>query len=635
MTPQPMTTVQKIIARAAGKAWVGVGDYVDCTPDYLVNQELVWPVHKRNLDRLGIERLQRPDKFVLVVDHTTSATMGSKHPATHRLLKNVAKQYDITNFFGPGTGLRHLLMVEKGFARPGLLVFSDEGNIASIGAVGAVSIPMTTDIVAVLATGKNWVSVPATVKITLTGALRHGVTARDVAQTLIRDFSSSGKFADCCLEFGGPGLATLNMDERQTILACVYHTGADTALMEVDAVALDYVHARADGREMHFLAGDAGAQLAMEITCDLSCIEPMITVPPHIDAVRPVSELVGKKIDQATIGSCAGNRLEDMRAGAAVLKDRHIADHVTMYISPGSAEVYAQSAREGLLEIFANAGATVLPPGCNTCWGYHGVLTGDEVSISTHQFNYQGRNGSRDAAIYLSSAAVVAASAVAGEIACAPDAAGLHPSLPAGAPAFQVVDRALASGTLLGSQGAGSAADAVPFELEGRVWKFGDDICGDDGIIDFSAVAKGFGEPFDEATLKSMCFTRYRPEFPTSVHAGDIVVAGKNFAHQNHVEVSAAIRLSGVSAVVAESCESALVRRALSQGLAILVAPGITDAVEDGDTLRVDPSRGVVTTSSGKTFFTKPFSPRMVEILRAGSLIASLGNKPAACLNQA
>jgi 3-isopropylmalate/(R)-2-methylmalate dehydratase small subunit len=161
-------------------------------------------------------------------------------------------------------------------------------------------------------------------------------------------------------------------------------------------------------------------------------------------------------------------------------------------------------------------------------------------------------------------------------------------------------------------------------QLRGRVWKFGDQVSGDDGIIDFSAVRDGFGKPFDVELLKSMCFRRLNPRFPLEVQPGDIVVAGENFAHHNHIEVSAAIKFSGIGAVVVESCESGFVRRALSQGLPILTVPGITQHVQDGDVICVNPATGRIELANGRTLEARPFSTRMLEIWQAGGLVEAL-----------
>lgn len=159
---------------------------------------------------------------------------------------------------------------------------------------------------------------------------------------------------------------------------------------------------------------------------------------------------------------------------------------------------------------------------------------------------------------------------------------------------------------------------------EGRVWKFGDQVSGDDGIIDFSAVRDGFGKAFDEPLLRQMCFRRLNPNFPAQVQPGDIVVGGQNFAHHNHIEVSAAIKLSGIAVVVVESSESGFIRRALSQGLPVIVMPGITQLVEDGDRIAVNPATGEIRLAGGRVVHARPFSERMVAIWQAGSLVESL-----------
>ena len=410
------TIAQKIIARAAGRAAVEVGEYVTVTPDYTVCQELFWPGHKRNLERIGVDRIPRPDKAVMVIDHSTSAAMGSQHHETHRTLRDWCESQGIENFFGPGSGLRHLVMTERGFARPGTLVFSDEGNIASIGALGALNMPISTEVLVSLIQDENWVAVPPSARITLQGRLGFGVTARDLIQTILRDTTPDGRLLQCCVEFDGPGVATLSLDDRQTLLASLFHSGAYTGIMEPDAAAQDYVRARAEGRPWQVVRADPEAEYVAQLSFDLGAISPLVTVPPDAHGAVPVEEAAGTRIDQASIGSCANGRLDDLRAAARILRGRRVAPHVTLYITPGSSGIYAEAAREGLLEVFAEAGAAVLAPGCTTCWGYQGVLNDGEVSISTQQFNYQGRNGSRTARVFLAGPHVVAASAVAGRI---------------------------------------------------------------------------------------------------------------------------------------------------------------------------------------------------------------------------
>ena len=406
---------EKIIPRAAGRDSVEPGEYVTVSPDYTCCQDISWPARKKIMEEAGVTRLARPDKLVMVVDHTTAAGMGTAYHANHREMRDFAARHG-ANYYGPGSGLRHQVLIEEGYARPGLLVFSDEPNIASIGAVGALNLAISTEVVVTSVLNENWMVVPRPVRITLTGELRPGVQIRDLAQILIRDFAETDDLSQSCIEYAGPGVSTLSLDERQTLLACTYHAGPDTALMPVDEVALDYVRARAGDRPYELFTADPGAEYAFEATYDLSEVEPMITVPPELHTVVPVGDIAGLRIDQAAIASCANARMDDLRIAASLLKGRRIADHVTMYITPGSREIYAEAGREGLLSVLAEAGATILAPGCTTCWGYEGVLGDGEVSVSTHQMNYNGRNGSREARAYLGSPYLVAAAALAGEV---------------------------------------------------------------------------------------------------------------------------------------------------------------------------------------------------------------------------
>ena len=416
-TSTGQTLAQKILARAAGRARVEPGEYLTVTPDYTACQEIAWPIRRKYMDDVGVDKVARPDKLVMVVDHTTFAAKGSSYHRTHGEMAAYAAKNGVENFFGAGTGLRHLVLVERGFARPGLVVFSDEANVSSIGAVGALNVPVSWEVAVTTIGDSNWTQVPESARIHLSGRLARGVQVRDLVQAINRDHTTSGDLAQCCIEYAGPGIAALSLDDRQALCAAAYHTGADTALMPLDEVAIAFVQARAAGRPWYRDASDADAAYCFEAGYDLSALEPFVTLPPSMERVVPVRDAAGLRIDQAAIGSCAANRLDDLRAAAEVLRGRKIARHVTMYITPGSREVHAAAAREGLLEVFMDAGATVLAPGCSTCWGYEGALADKEVSITTHQHNYAGRNGSTSALVHLASPYVVAASAVAGEIA--------------------------------------------------------------------------------------------------------------------------------------------------------------------------------------------------------------------------
>ena len=406
---------QKIIARATGREYVEPGEYVIATPDFTVCQEISWPARKAIMERAGVNKIANPEKVAFVIDHTTSAGMGTNYYKAHKEMKEFALANG-AHFYGAGSGLRHLVMTENAFARPGGLIFSDEPNIASVGVLGALNIAISSEVVVTQVSDSNWMMVPRPVRIKLHGKLPRGVTTRDLAQTLIRDFSQTDTLSQSCIEYCGPAIADLGLDARQTLLACTYHAGADTALMPVDEKAMAYLQERAPDGQYEVFEADADAEYAFETSYDLSVLSPMVTAPPELHNVSVVEDFADQRIDQAAMGTCANGRLEDLRIAAEILKGRKIAPHVTFYITPGSREVYANAAREGLLEIFMQAGATVLAPRCTTCWGYEGYMDAGEVQISTHQMNYHGRNGSRDSLSFLSSPHVVAASAITGFI---------------------------------------------------------------------------------------------------------------------------------------------------------------------------------------------------------------------------
>lgn len=411
------TIAEKIVARAAGRDRVAPGEYVMVTPDISVGHEMFWPLHDRHMKAIGVERFPKPEKVVLVIDHTPLAALDSPYVKVHQDLREFVSRTGFANFFDVGRGgLRHQVMIEKGFARPGMLVFSDEGNIAALGAVGALNFPISWEVIVPMATDSNWVVVPHTARFELVGALGRGVMARDLVQAINAEFGETDLLLQSCVEFVGPALAGLSMDARMGLLSGMYHCGADTAVMPVDAVARAYVEARAAGRPWEAVESDPDAFYALERRYDLSALEPCVTVPPEQHSVVPARELRGTRVDHATIGSCANNRLEDLRAAAEVLRGRRVAPHVTLYVSPGSPEIFAAAGAEGLLSVLSEAGAMILGPGCNTCFGYVGALSAGQTAISTQQQNYHGRSGSPDARIFLGSPYVVAASAAAGEI---------------------------------------------------------------------------------------------------------------------------------------------------------------------------------------------------------------------------
>ena len=410
---KPMTIAEKIIAAAAGVEYVQAGDIHTVEVDQLLSNDgtthLTIDMYHNKLKNPHIADVS---KLVWVVDHNVPCD-SPKTAASHKKMRDFAKEHGIT--FYEGAGVCHQVMMEN-HVRPGELIFGADSHTCAYGALGAFGTGVgCTDYLYAMVTGKSWVLVPETIRFNLTGKLPEGVYARDLSLTIIGQISANGANY-MAMEFGGEGLATLTMADRIAVCNLCVEAGAKTALMEVDDVALGYL--KEHGRTpKHIFKSDEGAQYAKVYEIDLSTIQPIVAKPHFVDNVVPAKECAGVKIDEAFIGSCNNGRIEDLRVAAAVLKGRKVHPLVRLLVVPASQTVYMQALKEGLMDIFMEAGAIVMNANCSVCWGScQGVIGEGETLISTGTRNFKGRAGHPNSFVYLASAATVAASAVAGVI---------------------------------------------------------------------------------------------------------------------------------------------------------------------------------------------------------------------------
>ena len=410
---KPMTMAEKIIAAAAGVDCVQAGDIHTVEVDQLLSNDgtthLTIDMYHNKLKHPHIADVS---KLVWVVDHNVPCD-SPKTAASHKKMRDFAKEHGIT--FYEGAGVCHQVMMEN-HVRPGELIFGADSHTCAYGALGAFGTGVgCTDYLYAMVTGKSWVLVPETLRFNLTGKLPEGVYARDLILTIIGQISANGANY-MAMEFGGEGLATLTMADRIAVCNLCVEAGAKTALMEVDDVALDYL--KEHGRTpKHVFKSDEGAQYAKVYDIDLGTIRPIVAKPHFVDNVVPAKECAGVKIDEAFIGSCNNGRIEDLRVAAEVLKGRKVHPLVRLLVVPASQTVYMQALKEGLMDIFMEAGAIVMNANCSVCWGScQGVIGEGETLISTGTRNFKGRAGHPNSFVYLASAATVAASAVAGVI---------------------------------------------------------------------------------------------------------------------------------------------------------------------------------------------------------------------------
>ena len=355
------------------------------------------------------------NKLVWIVDHNVPSD-SPKTAASQKKMRDFAKEHGIK--FYEGQGVCHQIMMENHVC-PGELIFGADSHTCAYGALGAFGTGVgCTDYLYAMVTGKSWVLVPETLRFNLTGKLPEGVYARDLILTIIGKIGANGANYKA-MEFAGDGMKNLTMSDRIAICNLCVEAGAKTALMEVDDIALHYLHEH--GREPKAcFASDADAHFAAVYDIDLSTITPIVAKPHFVDNVCPAKEATGVKIDEAFLGSCNNGRIEDLRVGAELLKGRKVHPLVRFLVVPASQAVYQQALKEGLLKIFMEAGAIVMNPNCSVCWGScQGVIGEGETLISTGTRNFKGRAGHRDSFVYLASAATVTASAIKGEIATA------------------------------------------------------------------------------------------------------------------------------------------------------------------------------------------------------------------------
>ena len=411
-----MTIAEKIIARAAGVESVRPGDIHTVEVDRLMSNDgtthLTIDMYNTKLKHPHIADVS---KLVWIVDHNVPSD-SPKTAASQKKMRDFAKEHGIT--FYEGQGVCHQIMMENHVC-PGELIFGADSHTCAYGALGAFGTGVgCTDYLYAMVTGKSWVLVSETLRFNLTGKLPEGVYARDLILTIIGKIGANGANYKA-MEFAGEGLKTLTMSDRIAICNLCVEAGAKTALMEVDDIALDYLHEHGREPKACFVS-DEDAVFASTYDIDLSTITPIVAKPHFVDNVCPAREAAGIKIDEAFLGSCNNGRIEDLRVGAALLKGRKVHPLVRFLVVPASQAVYKEALKEGLLQLFMESGAIVMNPNCSVCWGScQGVIGEGETLISTGTRNFKGRAGHRDSFVYLASAATVTASAIKGEIATA------------------------------------------------------------------------------------------------------------------------------------------------------------------------------------------------------------------------
>ena len=412
----PMTITEKIIAAHVGRESVRPGEFVYADVDIALGNDVTAPIAIKRLAEAGIERVWDRERIALVPDHfTPNKDIPSAQQA--RTLRDFARRHNLTHYWEVGqVGIEHALLPEQGVVGPGDLIIGADSHTCTYGTLGAFATGVgSTDLAAAMAIGKVWLRVPESVRFRFTGERGRWVSGKDLILYTIGEIGVSGALYRA-MEFTGPVIEALPMDDRMTMCNMAIEAGAKSGIIAPDDVTRAYVEGRLE-RRPRFHQSDAGAEYVQDFEWDISTLGPVVACPNLPENVKPVEELEDVRLDQVVIGSCTNGRLSDLEVAAHILKGRKVAPGLRCLVFPATPTVEREALRAGYLEIFLEAGAVISPPTCGPCLGGHmGVLAEGEVALATTNRNFTGRMGHPKSEVYLASPAVAAASAVAGHI---------------------------------------------------------------------------------------------------------------------------------------------------------------------------------------------------------------------------
>ena len=411
-----MTMSQKILAAHAGLDSVRVGQLIEADLDLVLGNDITSPVAINEMAKINSKEVFNKEKIALVMDHFVP-NKDIKSAQNCKSCREFAAAKGIINYFDVGKmGVEHALLPEQGLTVAGDLIIGADSHTCTYGALGAFSTGVgSTDMAAGMATGKAWFKVPSAIKFVLKGEFKPYVSGKDLILHIIGMIGVDGALYRS-MEFCGEGVKSLTMDDRFCICNMAIEAGAKNGVFPVDEQTKEYIKEHSK-RDYKVFEADEDAEYDEVYEIDLSTLEPTVAFPHLPENTKVVGTFDKIKIDQAMVGSCTNGRLSDLRMAASILKGKKVAEGVRCIIVPATQKIYLDAMKEGLLEIFINAGAVVSTPTCGPCLGGHmGILAENERCISTSNRNFVGRMGHVTSEIYLASPAVTAASAIAGYI---------------------------------------------------------------------------------------------------------------------------------------------------------------------------------------------------------------------------
>lgn len=412
----PMTITEKILSAHANKKIVLPGEIIEAKVDLALANDITAPLAFKVFEEIGAKKVFNRERVVLVADHFTPAK-DILSAEQCKLLRQFSKSQKLKYLFETAQGgIEHILLPEKGLVVPGDVVIGADSHTCTYGALGAFSTGVgSSDIAAVMATGRLWLKVPESLKLIYFGKLNPWVSGKDLILYTIGDIGVDGALYQA-MEFTGEAVKSLSMASRFTMANMAVEAGGKNGIFEPDDITIKYIRSKAK-RPYRIFRSDPEASYKEVREYNVSKIFPQVAIPHSPSNVKDVRELGKIEIDQVVIGSCTNGHLEDLRVSAKILKGRKVSPNIRLLIFPATQDIYQQALKEGLIEIFLKAGAVVSPPTCGPCLGGHmGVLAEGERALATTNRNFRGRMGHSQSEVFLSNPAVAAASAIKGRI---------------------------------------------------------------------------------------------------------------------------------------------------------------------------------------------------------------------------
>jgi 3-isopropylmalate/(R)-2-methylmalate dehydratase large subunit len=581
------TFAEKIFKAAAGTI-------VFAKPDIILTHDNTSSIYK-TFRSMGGQIVADPDQMLVVLDHNAPPA-DAKLATQYQDIRDIVKQQGITKFYDSGKGICHQIMSYH--AEPGMLIVGSDSHTSTAGAFNAFAAGIDrTESAGIWKRGETWFRVPESVKITMTGKLQEGVSAKDLALWIIGMIGSDGANY-MSIEYHGDGVKNLNISDRMTIANLASEMGAKNAVFPADKVLSEFY-----GKDLKGMWSDPGAKYLKEISISLNEIFPVVAAPHNVDNIRSVHEVSGTVVNEGLIGTCTNGRIEDLRIAAQILKGKTISGGFQLNIIPASREIFLKALEEGIISLLLKSGANVLTPSCGPCLGTgQGIPANGHIVISTANRNFLGRMGNKEASIYLASPATVAVSAVNGVITDPREKAGNEkfPYRQAQSKTFEI--------------------RAGEIRKAGNVWNYADvDNLNTDQMFAGKHTYNVLST--DPDAILPLLFADFDTSFSRNVAKGDIIVAGDNFGCGSSREhPSVGLAHAGIKAVVVKSVNRIFYRSSINQGLALIVHKEAVESYNQGDNVDLNFEKGEIKIGEHKFSF-EPLPDKLKQIIDKKGLV--------------